>query len=76
VSLAGVPVIGLLVAASVIAGLGTPVGLAFLIGLARDPLVMGPAVISRRLALAGWAVAVIVGGLGLLYIFGTAAGIF
>jgi hypothetical protein len=38
--------------------------------------VMGPGVISRRLALAGWAVVVIVGGLGLLYVFGTAAGIF
>jgi Mn2+/Fe2+ NRAMP family transporter len=76
VSLAGIPVIGLLVAASVIGGLGAPVGLAFLIGLARDPLVMGTGVISRRLALAGWAVAVIVASLGLLYIFGTAAGKF
>ena len=75
-SLVGVPLIDLLVAASVIGGLGTPVGLAFLIGLARDPLVMGPTVISHRLALAGWTVAVIVGGFGLLYMCGTAAGAF
>jgi Mn2+/Fe2+ NRAMP family transporter len=74
VSLARIPVIGMLVAASVIGGLGTPIGLVLLVRLARDPRVMGPRRISRRLALAGWAVTVIVGGLGLLAILAAATG--
>ncbi len=76
VSLAGIPVIGMLVAASVIGGLGTPIGLVLLVRLARDPQVMGPQPISRRLAAAGWAVAVIVGGFGLLFVIGAALGTF
>ena len=74
VTLAGISVIGMLVAASVIGGFGTPIGLVILVRLARDPQVMGPRPISRRLAIAGWAVAVIVGGFGLLAILGTALG--
>lgn len=73
-SLAGISVIGMLVTASVIAGLGTPIGLVILVRLARDPQVMGPWPVSRRLAIAGWAVAVIVGGFGLLAILGAAFG--
>jgi Mn2+/Fe2+ NRAMP family transporter len=76
VSLAGIPVIGMLVAASVIGGFGTPIGLVILVGPARDTRVMGPWSISRRLAIAGWAVAVIVGGFGLLAILGAAVGTF
>ena len=76
VSLAGIPVIGMLVAASVIGGFGAPIGLVILVRLARDPRVMGPRLISRRLDLAGWAVAVIVGGFGLLAILGAALGAF
>jgi len=76
VSLAGIPVIGMLVAASVIGGLGTPIGLVLLVRLARDPQVMGPQRISGRLAHAGWAVAVFVGGFGVLFIIGPALGIF
>ncbi len=76
VSLAGIPVIAMLVAASVIGGFGAPIGLVILVRLARDPQVMGPRPISRRLALAGWAVAVIVGGFGLLAILGAALGAF
>jgi Mn2+/Fe2+ NRAMP family transporter len=72
VSLAGISVIGMLVAASVIAGLATPIGLVLLVRLARDPQVMGAQPISRRLAAAGWALVVIVGGFGLLAIIGTA----
>jgi Mn2+/Fe2+ NRAMP family transporter len=68
VSLAGIPVIGMLVAASIIGGFGTPVGLVLLVRLARDPQVMGDQVISRWLAVAGGAVAVLVGGFGLLFI--------
>ena len=76
VSLAGVPVIGMLVTASVIGGFGAPIGLVLLVRLARDPRIMGPRPISRRLAIAGWAVAVIVGGFGLLAILGAALGAF
>jgi len=76
VSLAGIPVIAMLVAASVIGGFGAPIGLVILVRLARDPSVMGPRPISRRLAIAGWAVAVIVGGFGLLAILGAAVGAF
>lgn len=75
-SLAGISVIGMLVAASVIGGLGTPVGLVLLVRLARDPKVMGSQPICGPLAIAGWAVAVVVGGLGLLAIIGTAPGTF
>ena len=74
VSLAKIPVITMLVAASVLGGLGAPIGLVILIRLARDPRVMGPRLISRQLAVAGWAVAVIVGGFGLLAIVWAAAG--
>jgi Mn2+/Fe2+ NRAMP family transporter len=76
VSLAGIPVVGMLVAASVIGGFGTPIGLVLLVRLARDPRVMGPLPISRRLAIAGWAAAVIVGGFGLLVLIGAAVGTF
>src|ERR1039457_5113071 len=74
VTLAKIPVIGMLVAASVIGGFGTPIGLVILVRVARDPRVMGPRPISRRLAIAGWAVAIIVGGFGLLAILGAALG--
>jgi Mn2+/Fe2+ NRAMP family transporter len=75
-SLAGISVIGMLVAASVIGGFGTPVGLVLLVRLARDPKVMGQQPISGRLAVAGWAVAVVVGGFGVLAIIGAAVGTF
>jgi Mn2+/Fe2+ NRAMP family transporter len=71
---AGIPVVGMLVAASIIGGLGAPIGLVVLVRLARDRQVMGSQVISLRLALAGWAVAVVVGGAGLLYLVGAAVG--
>ena len=54
VTLAGLSVIGMLVAASVIGGPGTPIGLVILVRMARDPQVLGPRPISRRLAIAGW----------------------
>jgi Mn2+/Fe2+ NRAMP family transporter len=67
-ALTDVPLIGLLEAASVIGGLGTPVGLVLLVRLARDPRVMGTQPISRRLAAAGWAVAAIVAALSVLFV--------
>ncbi len=70
VTLAGVPVLPMLVAASVIGGLATPVGLVILIRLARDQQVMGGRPISRLLAAAGWAVTAVVGGLGVALIVG------
>ena len=68
VSLAKISVIGMLVAASVIRGFGTPFGLVILVLLARDHSVMGTRPISGLLARAGWAVAVVVGGFGLLVV--------
>jgi Mn2+/Fe2+ NRAMP family transporter len=76
VDLAGVPLLTMLVAASVIGGLGTPIGLVLLVVLARDPQVMGDRRISGRLAIAGWTVAVLVGSFGLLYVIGAALGQF
>ena len=76
VDVAGVPLIGMLVAASVIGGLGTPIGIILLVGLARDRQVMSDQRISRSLAIAGWIVAAVVGGLGLLYVIGTVLGRF
>jgi Mn2+/Fe2+ NRAMP family transporter len=74
VALANISLIGMLVAASVIGGFGTPIGLVLQVRLARDPRIMGSQTISRPLAIAGWAVAVIVAGLGLLLIISQAAG--
>lgn len=76
VDIAGVQLIDMLAAASVIGGLGTPVGIILLTGLARDPRVMGDRLISKRLAVAGWIVAAVVGALGLLYITGAVLGQF
>jgi len=76
VDLAGVQLIAMLVAASVIGGLGTPIGVVLLVGIGRDPQVMGDRRISVRLAIAGWTVAVVVGGFGLIYVIGAALGKF
>lgn len=76
VDLAGVPLLGMLIAASVIGGLGTPIGMVLLIRLARNPQVMGDHPISARLAMAGWTVTILVGGSGLLYIVWAALGRF
>jgi Mn2+/Fe2+ NRAMP family transporter len=76
VGLAGVQLIPMLVAASVIGGLGTPIGIALLVGLGRDPQVMGDRRISVPLAIAGWTVAVVVSGFALLYVVGAALGKF
>jgi Mn2+/Fe2+ NRAMP family transporter len=73
VAMAGISVLGMLIAASLIAGFATPIGLVVLVRLARDSEVMGDHPITARLAAAGWAVAVIVGGLGVLYAVGAAA---
>jgi Mn2+/Fe2+ NRAMP family transporter len=39
-----------------------------LVRLGRDAQVMGTRVITRRLAAAGWVVALVVGGLSLLFV--------
>ena len=74
--LAGVQLVDMLVAASVIGGLGTPVGIILLVCLGRDTEVMGDRRISGGLAIAGWIVAAVVGGLGLLCVIGAALGQF
>ena len=52
----GIPVVRLLVLASVIGGIATPVGLIAMMMLSRDRRVMGDATIGGRLYAAGWAV--------------------
>jgi Mn2+/Fe2+ NRAMP family transporter len=76
VTLAKVSVIGMLIAASVIGGFGTPIGLVILVLLARDQTIMGNRVISSRLAVAGWTVSLLVGGFGLLFVIAAALGKF
>jgi NRAMP (natural resistance-associated macrophage protein)-like metal ion transporter len=76
VDLAGVPLLGMLIAASVVGGLGTPIGMVLLVRLARNPQVMGDRPISLWLAIAGWTATVVVGGFGLLYIVGAVLGQF
>ncbi len=74
VTVAQVSVIAMLIFASVLGGLGTPFGVVLLVRLARDPAVMGADAISPRLAAAGWTVAVLVGGLGILFLIGGVLG--
>lgn len=74
VALVGVPVIGMLVAASVIGGFGTPLGLVVLVRLGRDREVMGEMRISRALAGAGWVVAGLVAALGVALIVASSLG--
>jgi Mn2+/Fe2+ NRAMP family transporter len=74
VTLANISVIGMLLAASVVSGLATPLGLVILVRLGRDRTVMGTQPISGRLAVAGWTVAIVVGGFGLLYAITAALG--
>lgn len=73
-AMAGISVLGMLLAASVIAGFATPIGLVIMIRLARDPQVMGDHRIAPRLAAAGWTVAVSVSCLGLLNLISMATG--
>ena len=74
-TLAGVPVLGMLVAASVVGGLGTPVGLFILLRLARDRQIMGSQAISGRLAAGGWLITIMLSALGLLFIVSAVSGL-
>jgi Mn2+/Fe2+ NRAMP family transporter len=76
VAAANVSVLGMLVVASIIGGIGTPMGLVVLVLLARDRTVMGEHPVSPGLAVAGWAVAIVVGSVGLLFVIGAALGLF
>jgi Mn2+/Fe2+ NRAMP family transporter len=71
-TLTGVSVIGMLEAASIIGGLGTPVALVLLIRLSRDVRVMGTQMVTWRLAAAGWVITLVVGGLSLLFVVSAA----
>jgi Mn2+/Fe2+ NRAMP family transporter len=73
-SLAGVPPIAILVAASVAGGLGAPVSLALLLLVARDSACMHGRPISGGMAAAGWAVATAVSLLGLAFLVASLAG--
>lgn len=68
VGAAGVPLLTMLVAASIIGGLATPIGIILMVRLARDPQVMGGQRVSAGLAIAGFTVAAVVGGFGLAYV--------
>ena len=52
----------------------TPFGLIVLVRLARDRGVMGARPISTGLAIAGWMVAIVVGGFGLLLVIAALTG--
>ncbi|HXM57345.1 MAG TPA: divalent metal cation transporter [Candidatus Dormibacteraeota bacterium] len=69
ISLVAVPPIALLVAASIAGGLATPVGLVFLLLVARDRTAMHGLPVGRGLAAAGWVTTAIVTGVSLLYLW-------
>lgn len=71
-TLAKISVLGLLVAASILGGLATPAGLVVLLRLAVNRQIMNGQPISRALAVTGWAVTILVSGLGVLFIVGSA----
>lgn len=75
IDLANVPLLNVLVAASIIGGIATPIGLVLLLRLARNTHVMGDRPISPRLAVAGWAVTIVVGGLGVAFVVGGVLGL-
>jgi len=68
ITLSGLSAIQLLFYASIAGGLGTPVGLAYLLVVARDRVAMHGEPIGRRLALGGWLVTAAVGVLSVLYL--------
>jgi Mn2+/Fe2+ NRAMP family transporter len=70
-ALAGLQPIQLLFASSIVGGLGTPVTLALMMLVARDPRVMGHRRIGTRLAVAGWAVTAVVVAAGALFLWQT-----
>jgi len=70
-TMARIPVLGLLLAASVLGGLATPAGLFVLLRIAQDHRVMHGQPISRRLAACGWAVVLLLGGLDVLFLLGS-----
>jgi Mn2+/Fe2+ NRAMP family transporter len=66
--LAGISPIRLLFAASVVAGIGTPVGLVLLVLVAGNAGLLGGARTSRWLLAAGWVVAAVLTGLSVIYL--------
>ncbi|HEU5441539.1 MAG TPA: divalent metal cation transporter [Ktedonobacterales bacterium] len=70
-ALAGFHPIQLLFACSIAGGLGTPITLALMMLVARDPRVMGDRRIGARLAIAGWAVTGVVVVAGALFLWQT-----
>jgi Mn2+/Fe2+ NRAMP family transporter len=68
VTFSGLTAIQLLFYASIAGGIGTPVGLASLLVVARDRTVMHGEPIGRRLAVAGWLVTGLIGVLSVLYL--------
>jgi Mn2+/Fe2+ NRAMP family transporter len=65
----------MLVAASAVGGLPTPLGMALLARLAQDPEVMGTQPISAGLATAEWVAVAMINGTGVFVAASAAAGI-
>jgi Mn2+/Fe2+ NRAMP family transporter len=65
VSFLNISPIDLLFAASIAGGIGTPLGLVYLLKVARDHETMGPQRISRRLTAAGYTVTAVVSVFGI-----------
>jgi Mn2+/Fe2+ NRAMP family transporter len=70
VTLAGVPPLRMLVVASVLGGVATPLGLVVLVRLGRDPRVMGERPISRGLAGVGWLAAAVLSLMAVVLLVG------
>ncbi len=64
----GIPVVELLVLASVIGGIATPIGLIAMMMLSRDRRIMGDGTIGGRLYAAGWVVTLVITILSLIYL--------
>lgn len=67
-AMGGIPPIRLLFAASVVAGIGTPIGLVLLVLVAANPRLTNGHRIHRGLLAAGWAIAIVVALVALVYI--------
>jgi Mn2+/Fe2+ NRAMP family transporter len=70
----GTSPIHLLFLASIAGGLGTPIGMVFLLLVASDRAAMRGRAIGGSLRVAGWAVAVVIGGMSLAYLVQQLAG--
>jgi len=74
IAYSGVSPVSILLGASIAGGVATPVTIGYLIRLASDPEVMGDHAIPKSWQVAAWAITVLIGGLGLVYLLGQIGG--